>query len=226
MSATWAGVSGRSLCPCSSRKSFAVASSSSTASAAAASVEPATTGPWLASSTRVMPAGVAAHRLGQRHVARREVGHQRQRADAHHVVGRERRQQVVRDRGRRAPTPRPNASSAGGRPRRFAARSWYIARCRKLSLDGASPETSLPFQSSFDSRAGSSRPRLEPVGVSSQPSAQRALMLPVEPCGQAALEDRPAELADLLAQRGLLHGVTPAAPAPWRRNRRCRNCPT
>src|SRR6185436_15596549 len=63
----------------------------------------------------------------------------------------------------------------------FRSRSWYIARCRKLSLDGAPPEPSLPFQSSFDSRPGSSRPRLEPVGVSSQPSAQRAEMLPVEP---------------------------------------------
>src|SRR5581483_6333538 len=56
-----------------------------------------------------------------------------------------------------------------------------MARCRKLSLDGASPETILPFQSSLESLAGSSRPRLEPVGVSSQPSAQRAEMLPVEP---------------------------------------------
>jgi hypothetical protein len=57
-----------------------------------------------------------------------------------------------------------------------------MARCRKLSFDGASPEMSLPFQSSFERRAGSSRPRLEPVGVSSHPSAQRAEMLPVEPC--------------------------------------------
>src|SRR5436190_10588900 len=56
-----------------------------------------------------------------------------------------------------------------------------MAKCKKLSLDGASPEMSLPFQSSFDSRPGSSRPRLEPVGVSSHPSAQRAEMLPVEP---------------------------------------------
>src|ERR1700682_5565089 len=64
----------------------------------------------------------------------------------------------------------------------FLSRSWYMARCRKLSLEGASPEISLPLQSSFDSRAGSSRPRLEPVGVSSHPSAQRAEIFPVEPC--------------------------------------------
>src|SRR6202521_2772236 len=63
----------------------------------------------------------------------------------------------------------------------FRSRSWYMARCRKLSLEGASPETSLPLQSSFERRAGSSRPRLEPVGVSSHPSSQRAEMLPVEP---------------------------------------------
>src|SRR5581483_8339386 len=56
-----------------------------------------------------------------------------------------------------------------------------MARCRKLSLDGASPETILPFQSSLESLAGSSRPRLEPVGVSSQPSAQGPEMLPVDP---------------------------------------------
>src|SRR5260221_1668265 len=57
-----------------------------------------------------------------------------------------------------------------------------MARWRKLSFDGASPEISLPFQSSLDRRAGSSRPRLEPVGVSSHPSVQRAEMLPVDPC--------------------------------------------
>ena len=50
-SATCAGVRQRSFSCRSSRNSFAVASSSSTASAAAASEEPATTGPWLASST-------------------------------------------------------------------------------------------------------------------------------------------------------------------------------
>src|SRR4029077_16103370 len=57
-----------------------------------------------------------------------------------------------------------------------------MARCRKFSFDGGSPERCLPFQSSLESRDGSSLPRLEPVGVNSQPSSQRALMLPVEPC--------------------------------------------
>src|SRR6187455_233229 len=57
-----------------------------------------------------------------------------------------------------------------------------MARCRKASFEGALPEISLPFQSSLDRRAGSSLPRLDPVGVSSQPSAQRTLMLPVDPC--------------------------------------------
>ena len=56
-----------------------------------------------------------------------------------------------------------------------------MTRCRKLSLVGASPETSRPSWSSFDSRAGSSRPSEALVGVISQPSSVRTLMLPDDP---------------------------------------------
>lgn len=56
-----------------------------------------------------------------------------------------------------------------------------MTRCRKLSLVGASPETSLPSWSSFDSRAGSRRPSEALVGVISQPSSRLKLMLPEDP---------------------------------------------
>ena len=90
-----------------------------------------------------------------------------------------------------------------------------MARCRKLSLDGASPESSLPFQSSLDSRAG-----IEPaevgVGRRQQPAvvAARARCCRVRAVRQAALEDRLAELADLLAQR-----ASPAWPSLQLRQR-------
>src|ERR1700757_2560923 len=56
-----------------------------------------------------------------------------------------------------------------------------MTRCKKLSLVGGSPEMSLPSWSSFESRAGSRRPREEPVGVISQPSSVLALILPEDP---------------------------------------------
>src|SRR5437764_14570567 len=60
-------------------------------------------------------------------------------------------------------------------------RSSYIARCKTDSFDGASPDSALPFQSSFAMRAGSSAPRLAFVGVTNQPSCSRPLMLPLLP---------------------------------------------
>ena len=56
-----------------------------------------------------------------------------------------------------------------------------MTRCRKLSLVGGSPATSRPSRSSFDNRAGSSRPSEEPVGVISHPSSMRRLIFPEEP---------------------------------------------
>ena len=57
----------------------------------------------------------------------------------------------------------------------------YMAMCRKDSLVGGSPETSLPLASSRASRAGSRRSNATLVGVISQPSSNRALMLPELP---------------------------------------------
>src|SRR3546814_786775 len=59
--------------------------------------------------------------------------------------------------------------------------SLYMARCRKASLEGGAPESSVPLSSSFDRLAGSSPPRELLVGVSSQPSSTRTLMLPLLP---------------------------------------------
>src|SRR6266487_1432620 len=56
-----------------------------------------------------------------------------------------------------------------------------MTRCRKLSLVGGSPTTTRPLSSSFHSRAGSSRPKEKLVGVISQPSSTRTLILPEEP---------------------------------------------
>src|SRR4051812_18578106 len=61
-------------------------------------------------------------------------------------------------------------------------RSSYIAMCRKVSLEGLSPATSLPLPSSFEIRAGSRRPMHEFVGVISHPSDSFTLMLPALPC--------------------------------------------
>ena len=60
-------------------------------------------------------------------------------------------------------------------------RSSYMARCRNDSLDGASPAMCRPAASSLDRRAGSSRPSEALVGVNSQPSSSRTLMLPLLP---------------------------------------------
>ena len=83
---------------------------------------------------------------------------------------------------------------------------------------------SLPFQSSFESRAGSSRPRLEPVGVSSQPSSQRALMLPVEPCVRPRSKIERPRIA-ISSRRPALPPCMTTAPAPSRRNPARRSCP-
>src|SRR4026209_2758596 len=57
----------------------------------------------------------------------------------------------------------------------------YTDRCKKASFVGLPPETGLPSVSSLESAAGSSRPRQELVGVISQPSSTRALILPELP---------------------------------------------
>src|SRR5216117_575827 len=61
------------------------------------------------------------------------------------------------------------------------ARCSYTERCRKASLVGLPPEIRLPFASTLEIVAGLSRPRQELVGVISQPSSTRALMLPELP---------------------------------------------
>src|SRR5258706_14625798 len=61
------------------------------------------------------------------------------------------------------------------------ARCSYNERCRKASLVGLPPEIRLPFASTLEIVAGSSLPRQELVGVISQPSATRALILPELP---------------------------------------------
>src|ERR1700736_2377795 len=61
-------------------------------------------------------------------------------------------------------------------------RVWYSALCSGTSLVGASPESSRPWASSRDSRAGSSEPSEALVGVTSQPpSSSFTLILPDEP---------------------------------------------
>src|SRR5258705_5427905 len=62
-----------------------------------------------------------------------------------------------------------------------AGRSAYMDRCRKDSLVCFSPDCRWPFASTFDRVAGSSRPRQELVGVISQPSSRRTLILPELP---------------------------------------------
>jgi hypothetical protein len=48
-------------------------------------------------------------------------------------------------------------------------------------LDGLSPETHSPAALTLAMAAGSRKPRQASVGVISQPSSSRALMLPAEP---------------------------------------------
>ena len=129
----------------SSRKSLAVSSSSSIALTAASSEAPATTGPWLASSTAwCLPASLP-HRLRQRRIARRIVGDQRQRADAHDVVGGDRRQHVVGiDVGEARDRDRMGRVQMHDRLRRRAARDTWPG-AGTLSLVGASPESSRPL---------------------------------------------------------------------------------
>src|SRR5258706_374427 len=62
-----------------------------------------------------------------------------------------------------------------------AGRSAYMDRCRTDSLVCFSPDCRWPFASTFDRVAGSSRPRQELVGVISQPSSRRTLILPELP---------------------------------------------
>ena len=137
--------------------------------------------PVVGEQHRMMPAGIAAHCLGEREIARRVVGDQRQRPNAHDVVSRQWRQQIVRVETREQRNRH--------RMRRVQMNDRLIARLllvhgkmREVLLDGGSPERWLPFQSSLESRDGSSLPRLEPVGVNNQPSRSAPLMLPVEPC--------------------------------------------
>ena len=87
-------------------------------------------------------------------------------------------------------------------------RSAYIDRCRKASLVGLSPETELPALSTLDSVAGSSRPRQELVGVINQPSLDPRADVAGAAEREAAIEQRLAEVADLLAQLGFAHGCT------------------
>ena len=127
----------------------------------------------------------------------RTIGHERQAADPHDVIGRERRQAVVRRRARAGRRPRPNGSSADARPPRHVGRCAYITRCRKASLVGASPPTGGRPASSCDSRAGSSAPSEALVGVISQPpSGWRTRDVAGRAERQAALEQRGADRAD------------------------------
>ena len=86
-----------------------------------------------------------------------------------------------RGRRRRGPMRRPNESNAGARPRRHsrAAGTWHGAGTPPWKADR--PTSTLPSPSSSEIRAGSSEPKLEPVGVTSQRSPIRTLMLPVLP---------------------------------------------
>ena len=101
------------------------------------------------------------------------------------------------------------------------ARSRYIARCRKLSLVGASPATCLPVSSSFDSRAGSSAPSETLVGVISQPSSSLDADIAGAAEGQAALEHRAADGDQRLAR---VASLIAASRSPSGRSPRRRNC--
>src|SRR3546814_2202510 len=78
-------------------------------------------------------------------------------------------------------------------------RASYMARCKNASLDGGSPASSVPLSSIFESRAGSSVPRQLLVGVSSQPSSVRTLILPLLPAVKPRRsEEHTSELQSLM----------------------------
>ena len=202
-----------------------MASNSSTASAAAASDRARHHRPVVGEQHRVMAAGVAPHRLGKRHVARRVVGHQRQRADAHHVVGRQRRQQVGGiesvQHGHRHRMRRVQVDD------RLVALALLVHREMQEALLGrcvARDQRAVPVELRQPRRVqaaevGAGRGQQPAVRAAGGNVAGRAVR-------EAALEDRPAERANVIAKRALLHHPTPVAPAPWRRSPRCRNCRT
>ncbi len=57
----------------------------------------------------------------------------------------------------------------------------YTAMCRKASLVGLWPDIQFPLRSSREMFSGSISPMELPVGVISQPSSRRTLMLPLLP---------------------------------------------
>ena len=63
----------------------------------------------------------------------------------------------------------------------ISGRSWYIARCRKASFEGLSPDRCTPSRPTSDRRAGSSRPMQELVGETTMPSSVITETLPDDP---------------------------------------------
>ena len=169
--------------PWSRRNSLAVASSSSIAPTAASRLLPgdhrAVIGEQHRRVIRRRP-GAPPRPAGCR---RAGIRHERQLADPHHVVGRERRQHVVRVQpGEARDRDRVGRVQVHDRPR--VGRISYTHWCKNASFEGASPPTWRPSRSSLAMRAGSSRPRRELVGVTRKPSSSRTLMLPVAPCAR------------------------------------------
>ena len=181
---------------------------------------PDTTGPWLASSTAQCRQALPRIASAELRIAGAVIRDQRQPADLHHEIGREAAGCSRRGRARPCRTRPPNASNADARWLRPEARSSYMARCRNDSLEGASPAMCRPAASSLDSRAGSSRPR-RGVGRREQPAILQAHAdVAAAAGGQPALEQRAADLADLVAQavlrrmRGLIAELMAAGSKP------------
>src|SRR3546814_551576 len=143
------------------------------------------------------------HGIAQRLVAWREVRHQRQRSDPHDVIGGERRQHVVRiDVSEATDGDRVGGVQVHHRPRLVPAVQRQVQESylgRLVAIDPLAPvvETGEPRRVEFaESDSGG---RHQPAAVG-QPGADVAGAAERE----AALEERAAVAADILAQSNLL----------------------
>ena len=129
----------------------------------------------------VVLAGQGADRLGEFLVARREIGDERQPADAHDEIGGQRRQRVRRidfienaHRDRVGRMQVNDGAAIGALLVHDDVQERFLGR--RIAVD------QMAAASKRDRRAGSSAPSEALVGVISQPpSSSRTEMLPVEP---------------------------------------------
>jgi hypothetical protein len=171
---------------------------------------PRTTGPWFASST-AWCLSASASTAGPSAASPGRSRHQRQPADPHHVVGRDRRDGVRRvDVGQAADRHRIGRVEVDHRPRRVAPPVHPHVQERLLGRRVARDVPARVVQ--LGEPAGSSRPRLTLVGVITQPSPTRALRLPELP------KVSPRSNSDLpkvqISSRRRASSLTASPPAP------------